>query len=268
MSATPLINKIQPTLPSLSWIVDQFGDLIGFEYPNGQKTMFPAGAVDSGLTAFATGGQASGLRLNYRLSQVSTVATAGDSVVLPISLPGQSMTVINSGAAALAVFPNGSETINGLAASASVTLPANSTATFVCAVQGTWFVDITADVSVAAVYNTNSATIDTIATAANFTGSTTMVVLNMTGALGAGKALTVPSVATLVAAIPNAQPGTSYLLRIINSSSGNFAWTVTTATGWTLTGTMTIAQNTYRDFILTLTSLSAVTLQSVGVGTI
>ena len=61
--------------------------------------------------------------------------------------------------------------------------------------------------------------------------------------------------------------GSTYRLRVINRSSGNFAWTMTTNTGWTLTGTMTIAQNTWRDFVVTLTSLTAATLQAVGVGT-
>ncbi len=56
------------------------------------------------------------------------------------------------------------------------------------------------------------------------------------------------------------------MLRVINQSSGNFAWTVTTATGWTLTGTMTVAQNTFRDFMVSFTSKTAAVLTSVGTG--
>lgn len=112
-------------------------------------------------------------------------------------------------------------------------------------------------------YNTNTATADATATAAQVAGAQN-VVLNMTGALGAGKALTLPTAAEIVAAIPNAFVGMTYRLRVINTSSGNYAWTVTTATGLTLTGTMTVAQNTARDFLVTLTSLTAIAIQSLG----
>lgn len=90
------------------------------------------------------------------------------------------------------------------------------------------------------------------------------VTLNLTGTLGAGAALTLPIATDIVAAIPNARIGKTYRLRIINRSGANFAWTVTTNTGITLTGTMTIAQNTYREFDVTLDSLTAVSLQSLG----
>lgn len=92
-------------------------------------------------------------------------------------------------------------------------------------------------------------------------------VVNLTGALGGAANLTLPTVAALVAAAPGIVVGQSFKLRIINSSSGAFAWTVVTATGWTLSGTMTLAQNTWRDFIVTVQSASAATIQAVGTGT-
>ncbi|HDR9243664.1 TPA: hypothetical protein QDB49_001211 [Burkholderia vietnamiensis] len=85
--------------------------------------------------------------------------------------------------------------------------------------------------------------------------------LNLTGTLGAGANAQLPTV------VQNAPIGLSFQLRVINSSSGAFAWTVTTNTGWTLGGTMTIAQNTWRDFIVTITSATTATLQAVGTGT-
>lgn len=91
--------------------------------------------------------------------------------------------------------------------------------------------------------------------------------INMTAALAGAGTLNSATAAQIVAAIPNAVVGYSYRMRIINSSSGNFAWTLTTNTGITLNGTMTIAQNTYRDFYVTLTSLTAVAIQSAGTGT-
>ncbi len=117
------------------------------------------------------------------------------------------------------------------------------------------------------VYNTNSSTSGTTLTAANISGARDEVTLNMTGALGGAANAQLPLVSDLVAAIPDPVAGQSYRLRIINSSSGAFAWTVTTNSGWTLTGTMTIAKDTFRDFYITLTSLAAAVLQQRGTGT-
>ena len=100
--------------------------------------------------------------------------------------------------------------------------------------------------------------------AASVVGGSVEVDLNMTGSLAAGANLQLPTVAAVVAALANFQPGVAYRLRILNSSAGAFAWTITTNTGWTLNGTMTIAQNTYRDFILTFTNATTAVLQSTG----
>lgn len=99
----------------------------------------------------------------------------------------------------------------------------------------------------------------------------------LTGAQVAGAAFTVydntgttpgnlqfPTAANVVAAIPNAQIGMSYTLQIRNSSGSANTATITTNTNITLTGTMTIAQFATRTFIVTLTSLTTVTVQSVG----
>ncbi|MFB9123295.1 hypothetical protein E2553_00235 [Paraburkholderia dipogonis] len=95
--------------------------------------------------------------------------------------------------------------------------------------------------------------------------------LNLTGTLGAAANMQLPTVAALIAALPsvvqNNPVGLSFQLRVINSSSGAFAWTTTTNTGWTLAGTMSMAQNTWRDFIITITSATTATIQSVGTGT-
>jgi hypothetical protein len=116
----------------------------------------------------------------------------------------------------------------------------------------------------------NTATAATTLTAASVAGTadqnTSFVNINMTGTLAAGAAVTLPPAANL-AAFQSAASGDTYMLRIINSSSGAFAWTVTTNTGWTLTGTMTVAQNTWRDFIVQFTSTTTATLTTVGVGT-
>lgn len=95
--------------------------------------------------------------------------------------------------------------------------------------------------------------------------------LNLTGTLGAAANAQLPTVASLIAALPQVVQGSpvgiSFQLRVINSSGAAFAWTLTTNTGWTLAGTMSMAQNTWRDFIVTITSATTATIQSVGTGT-
>lgn len=83
---------------------------------------------------------------------------------------------------------------------------------------------------------------------------------------GATPSLTLPTVANLLAAFPNAQNGYSYKLRVINANSGTA--TIVTNTGWTLTGTLTLATNTWRDFVVTVnTAAATATAVSVGTGT-
>lgn len=115
-------------------------------------------------------------------------------------------------------------------------------------------------------YGANAATAATVLTAASISGAPE-VTLNMTGTLAGAANATLPTVAQLTASITQISYPYNYNLRIINSGGGAFAWTVATSTGWTLNGTMSIAQNTWRDFYVQITSASAATLQQVGTGT-
>ena len=124
----------------------------------------------------------------------------------------------------------------------------------------------------ATIFNAATNTTGFTATQSQIMGAE-FTVLNLSGTLGAGAALTLPTVANLIATLTPSQAvvGASTQLRIVNSSGGAFAWTVTTNTGWTLAGTsQAIAQNTWQDYIVTLTNVGATptaTLQAVGKGT-
>ena len=120
-----------------------------------------------------------------------------------------------------------------------------------------------------AAYNTNTATSATTLTAAQLTGGAKDVVLAMTGTLAAGATGTTDTAANIIAAVPQAQryTGFTYKLRVVNESSGAFTWTVAGGTGVTVTGTATVAQNTWREFIVKIASATTVTLQNVGTGT-
>lgn len=84
----------------------------------------------TGITAFATGGQASATALTKEQNNVTVCATAGDSVKLPAAVAGLRITVKNSGAAALDIFPATSDSIDALAVNLAVRIVPGSVATF------------------------------------------------------------------------------------------------------------------------------------------
>lgn len=237
-------------------------------YAGSLQTFFPKDAIAAAGTT-----QGTATVLTAMQNRVTT-ATNGSAqgVVLPAAVAGMNIEVMNAAAAWINVYPAGADQINANGASAPYVLPPNSVVGFFTTVAGIWHTVSAQNVPQPFQYQTNAATTATTLTAANIAGAQNIATpieidLNMTGALAAGANATLPTVASLVAQIPNAIAGQTYKLRVINSSSGAFAWTVVTNTGWTLNGTMTVNQNTWRDFVVTLTSLAAATLQSVGTGT-
>ena len=98
-----------------------------------------------GLTAHAGGGQASGLLIVSVNSRFSTVATIGDSALLPPSLVGMEVTILNGAANSMNIFPSAADnsgvggTINAGAANAAYALPGGNQATFICTTAGKWY---------------------------------------------------------------------------------------------------------------------------------
>lgn len=140
-----MANKVNYPLPAVPFILADNGDVMGMESQTGKQTTFQAGVADNAITAFAGGGQASAVQLNYRISRVTTVGTAADSVKLPKAVAGMSMIVINAAAAnAMTVYPATGEAINALSANTGLSVAANKVIEFVCAVNGTWNSNLTA----------------------------------------------------------------------------------------------------------------------------
>lgn len=78
--------------------------------------------------------------------------------------------------------------------------------------------------------------------------------------------LQLPTAAAIVAALPNVQPGFAYELDVTNGSGAANTATLTTNTGLTLSGAMTIAQNATRRLVVTITAIGAapaVTVQTI-----
>lgn len=229
--------------------------------PSGLQTVQP----QDNITAAGTS-QATATPMIGQINTVATVAT-GTGVNLPASFSGLAVTVVNAGANTLLVYPaqGASDTINGFAAATGLSMLPGSEATFNCTATGAW--NTAPATTKYAAYNTNAAVASTTLTGANVTGGAASVDLALTGTLTGAANAQLPTVAQMISAMHAPVVGTSYRLRVINASAGAFAWTVTTNTGWTLNSTMTIAQNTWRDFDVTLTSLTAATLQNAGTGT-
>jgi hypothetical protein len=98
------------------------------------------------------------------------------------------------------------------------------------------------------------------------TMSAEVTVLAITS-LSAGAAITLPTAAAMLATMTPTQGvvGSSTTLRVVNSSG--FTATMTTNTGWTLNGTMTVPLNSFRDFFVTCTGVgasAAFVLQDIG----
>jgi hypothetical protein len=95
----------------------------------------------TGITAHAGGGQGSAVPLTAMLNFISTVVTAGDSVILPSAVPGSVITVINQSSTATGpnVFPQSGQTINALAANTAIAVPPQSVLIFFCGISGSWW---------------------------------------------------------------------------------------------------------------------------------
>jgi hypothetical protein len=122
----------------------------------------------------------------------------------------------------------------------------------------------------AAVYNAAANTTGFTATQSQVMAAEETV-LELTGTIGAGAALTLPTVASMIATLTPQQAvvGSTTTLRIGRGATGAFNWTVTTNTGWTLNGTQTIAASTWRDFIIQITAVGATptaTCTQIGAG--
>ena len=90
------------------------------------------------ITAHAGGGQANATPLTALMNRVTTVATAADSVALPVSASGLTITVTNASSAAMQVFGQSPDTINAVATGTGISLAAGKTANYCCYTAGAW----------------------------------------------------------------------------------------------------------------------------------
>lgn len=245
---------------------DELAAILDLFTPNAAGTVVASSALQAesasgALVAFATGGQTNATALPSQVNRIGTCATAGDSAKLPAATAGLTIIVINSGAAAADIFPQTGEAINALAANTALRIGVRTVVSFTCAVAGTW---LSAPIPLAAAkYVKNVTAGATVAAAGDLTGAAyTSAEFSAVGAAN----LTTRTATQMFADMPNVNVGDSYILEITNTSAGTT--TLVAGAGVTLTGTMTMATNSTRRFVVTFTSATALVIQSIGVGTI
>lgn len=171
-------------------------------------------------------------------------------------------------------YQNNTNALATIAAGASVTLsgilavPANSWIRFLVTVATGSTVTMKAIAAGATAalppskFTTAAKTAGTFA-AGDITGAEFSVLQN-TGAVPGNQ--TVRTAAQMLADIPGAQAGFSCRFRIVNTGAGTLTIVVDAGPTVTLTGTMTVAQNVFRDYLLTFDSATTATIQSIGSG--
>lgn len=249
------------TLPDPGGATASFVLSEGAQTINGVKTFgsIPLQKVTNGITAFAGGGQGSAVALVSSINSITVCATAGDSVKLPTATAGSLIQVSNLGAAYANVFPATGDLIDALAANAAVSLPANGSMIFTCSVNGSWK---TLSQSKPDAKFTTGTTTTTFA-AGQLCGAG---FVNYTNTQGTPGSIQTRSAAQMFTDDPYARVGSSYILRVVNGQ-GTGTLTITAGANVTLTGTMTVAINTYRDFVVTYTTAAALVIQNIGTGT-
>ena len=102
-------------------------------------TLFHTNGVSDSLVAFAGGGQGSATQMSTDIVRVSTVATNGDSIKLPVAAVGLMVAVYNDDTAQYCeCFPGSGDRINDLSIDAGIIISANTGVIFYCVTNGLW----------------------------------------------------------------------------------------------------------------------------------
>lgn len=99
---------------------------------------------NTGLTALAGGGQTGATLLSLGMNRFTTVATAGDSALLPTYAGGLVIMVVNATATSMNIFPPTGGTINALSANAAYALAAGKSVILFQALDGAWYANLSA----------------------------------------------------------------------------------------------------------------------------
>lgn len=134
-------------LPAVGEQIDFTPGIRTFSGNQHQRVLDWVASYLDNLTAKASGGQSGATLLAAAINNVTTVASANDSVMLPVARPGLVVYVSNSAATnSMQVFGNSADsaTINGTAGSTGVAQAAGKSAVYFCVSPTKWFRDLSA----------------------------------------------------------------------------------------------------------------------------
>ncbi len=171
--------------------------------------MFPSASRT--VTALAGGGQTGATSLSPDFNNITTVATAGDSVMLPQATSPIEVICVNETANACQVFGTATDTINGIACAVGYSQPANSQATYISITPGKWSVVPGAGYSAQfpTLSTTNAITAKASGTISNSTLLTTVINRVTTVTTGGDSVLLPPSAAGMQLTVHNAHASNS-----------------------------------------------------------
>jgi hypothetical protein len=203
-------------------------------------------SAQDNITATAGGGQTAAFQITCQTSRITTVATIGDSVMLPPSAPGLELLVVNHGSNAMGVYGAGTDTIDDQATATGVQQMANSMVIYTCATAGKWYSEGLAT-GYAKALNLQTFSYTTIAAnvgGTQGTGTPITAMLNNITAAGASYSVTLPASAPgleitvhnissqTVLVFPNAGGTTT---EVINALSANASISMSTNTSTVFT---------------------------------
>lgn len=142
----------------------------------------PGLSTQQGVTATAGGTRAAAFPVTASITNVTTVATAADSLVLPVASAnlGETFTIYNNGANNLTLYANGSDTINGTAGATGISLPNSGVVVLQSIASGVWLGDATGG-SVGSLVLDGATSGSTTLQASAVAGSTTQTFPAVTG---------------------------------------------------------------------------------------
>lgn len=276
----------------VKWLRDTYANVAAYVGPAGSfvlDTTYQRMYVQDGTTA---GGWAVGREQRTAVADAAYNILATDRIVAYTSISaariaqlpaasaypvGAELTIVDESgsvttAHSIAVTPNGSDTINGLnsAANSTIVLSRGSITLQSNGVNG-WSIisGIGLNGPAQFLFAKSVATASFSATGAQIAGGSVETFLDQTGAFAASQTITLPTVAATVTALRAAGIvpfiGMTWKLTIQNESGNTFTLAADAGPTWTLSGTLqTIVNATQRSWLVTLTSLTAGTMVSLG----
>lgn len=216
----------------------------------------------TGITAHAGGAQASATALTVEINNISTVATAGDSVKLPAAVAGKHVYIKNSGATALDIFPASSDSIDALAVNLAVRIQPGASIHFYAKDAIVWESDRDVSITINAPSTVKG---QLEIKAADSAGNTVTTITNASQA--AARTYTIPDAGSTTASFVMTE-GAQTINGVITWGSPNIyksATTLTALAGGAQAGTALASE--FNEFTVVATALDSAQLPTPVLGT-